>query len=825
MLFYIFDLLKIKKILLFLFFLFFNYNCFAKNIYKMNNIILNIKNNNINSYYYKNLLKKKFGNFINWKDIKKIKFFLYNLNHFNNIKVFYVKNNNNILFLLNYKIVINDFYFIGNKIFKNNKILCYLNKFNISNNKFLNNYNLLKFKMYLINKYKKIGKYNININFLKINFYRNNFLLKIIIKEGDYLRINKINILGNNNISKNKIFYLMETKKFNFIFDIFFKNYFNYNKFIKDLNNIKYYYLNNGYFDFYVKKIKIKFYKENIINIFIEINEGKRYKIYNILFKSDILNFNKILYLIKNKIIKNNIYYKYNKIKNIINNINIFFKQKGYANINFNIKYKKYKYKIVFFININFNKKFYINKILFKNIKKIDVNFIKKKIPLLENKLYNISLIRKGVLNLKNTRFFKFIKYKEKFININKSNKINIIYKFLEKNNNLFNINLGYGNNNIINYNIKLFKKNFLFYNNDLFIEFFKNILNKSINIFFIYPFNKNNIYFKHKFYFNNNNFNNYDYLSSKYIIKNSIIFIFNKNIEYNLSLKYNNIFLYNIKSQLLYIEYFNSINKKYNLNCLNNNFYSNNLFLINNFFLNKLDNNNFFPNFGYYINLYIKYNLLNLYNNNYFKLNFSFSNYFYFNKYKKWIFSINNNIGYINSLNNKNIPFYEYFYFGKNNNFIRNFNYESIGISKIFINSKNYICKNKRNICFLNNSSGGNFILSNNLDIIIPNNYFLNKYYSKYLRISFFLDNGIILNNNLNNIFKNINNINNYNILNINYYKNILKSSIGFCFKIITPIGFIKLSIGFPINYINNNEINYFQFNIESLFNKNSYK
>ncbi len=806
--------LKIKKNFILLILIFFCYNCFAGKFYKIDNIILNIKNNNINSYYYKKLLKNEFGYYISKNNIINIKYFLYKLNHFSKVKIFYLKNDN-ILFLLKYKFIINKLFFVGNKIFNNSEILYFLNKFNISNGKFLNNYSILKFKIYLINKYKKIGKYNINIKFLKINLIKNKFLLKLIINEGNFLLVKKINIFGNINISKNKIFSLMKIKESNFIFNLLFKNNFYYNQFIKDLDNIKYYYFNNGYFDFFIKEIKIKFYKKNLLNIFIKFNEGNRYKINNIIFKSNILYFNKILNLIKYKKFKNNIYYKYNRIKNIISDINIFFKQKGYANLNINIKYKKYKYNIIFFIYINFNKKFYINKVLFEGNININKNFLKKKIILIKNKLYNIVLIKKIIIDLKKTNSFNFIKYKEKFINIYKSNKINIIYKISKKNNNnLFNINIGYNNKNIINYNIKLFKKNFLFYNNNFLMKILKNKFNKSINTFFVYPINKyNNVYIKHEFLFNNFIYNNINsnYLSSNYISKNSIIFLFNKNFKYSLSLNYDNNYIYKIKSQLLYIEYLNSINKKYNLNSLNNNFYINNLFLVNNFSLNKLDNN-FFPNFGYYINLYIKYTLLNLYNN-YLKINFSFCNYIPLNKYKKWILFINNNIGYIKNLNNKKIPFYEYFNFGKNNNFIRGFNYENINDNKIFINSKSYKCKNNKNICFYNSVLEGNFILSNNLNIIIPNSYFLNNYFSKYIRISFFLDNGIILNNNFNNIFKN-KNINN-NTTNISYYKNILKSSIGIYFNIITPIGALNLSFNLPIKYNNNNEINYFQFNI----------
>ncbi len=784
-------------------------NSYSNKFYKLKNIILNIKNNNINSYYYKNKLKKKFNKYIYKNNIYNIKKFLYKLGHFNNIKFFFLKNKN-ILFLLKYKYIINNIFIFGNKLFNDYKILYFLNKFNINYGKFLNNYNILKFKIYLINKYKKIGKYNIKIDFFKINLNKNKCLLKLIIKEEDFLKVNKINILGNININKNIIFSLMKIKQSNIILDLLFNNNFYYNNFIKDLENIKYYYFNKGYLDFFIKKIKIKFYKKNILNIFIYLNEGKKYKIFNIIFKSDILKFNKILYLIKKKFLIKNNFYEYNKIKKIIYYINFFFKNKGYANLNIKIKYKKIKNNnIIFFININFNIKYYINKILFKGNKKNNFNFLIKKIPIFKNELYNIFLIKKGILNLKNTNLFSLIKYKEKFININSSNKINIIYKVIENDNNIFNFNMGYGRKSYINYDFVFSKKNIFINDSNFLIKNLRNKFGKFGNIFFYYPIN-NNIYLKHKFLFDNilyDNLNDYGYLNFSYGIENSIIFLISNYLKYKLSLNYTYNYLYNIKSQLSSLEYFNSINKKYNLNSLNNNLHINDFFLINNLSLNKLDNN-IFPNSGYYIDIYNKYTLFSL-NNNYYKIYFSFSNYIPLNKYKNLIFYLYSNIGYVSNLNKKKIPFYEYFYSGNNNNFLRGFNYENIGFNKIFINSKNYKCKKNKKICFSNNFYGGNLILSNNLNIIIPNYYFLNNYYSKYIRISFFLDTGLILNTNWKNIFKNFNNNIFYN------YKNMIRLSIGTSFNVITPIGMLNLSFGIPIKYNNNNEINYFQFSI----------
>ncbi len=800
-----------KKIFIVLFLFLIYSNSFANKIYKLKNIIFNIKNNNINSYYYKNILKKKFGNYIYINDLYKIKKFLYKLNHFSYINFLNLKNNK-ILFILKYKYIINNILIKGNKIFNNNKIFFFLNKFKINYFNFLNNFNIFKFKIYLINKYKKIGKYNVKINFFKINLNNNKCLLKLVIKENNFFKLNNIYILGNNSIKNNIILSLIYNN--NFILNFLFSNNFLYNKFLKKINNLKYYYFINGYLDFYIKNIKIKICKNNILNIFINLFEGEKYKIYDIIFKTNILNNNEILNKIKKKYFKKNIYFNYKIIKKIIYNINIFFNKKGYINLNFNIKYKKInKNKIIFFINIIFEKKFYINKILFKGNKKIKYIFLRKKIPILDGELYNIYLIKKGLLNLKNTNFFSLVKFKKKIIN---DNKVNIIYKIIEnKNNNIFNFNIGYGEKNNIYYNILLSKKNIFINNSLLKIKNLNNKFGKFLNISFIYPINKNNlIYFKHKILLNNllyDNFNDYGYLNLNYNLENSLIFLINKNFKYKLGLNYNYNYLYNIKSKLSYIKYFNFIKNKYNLNSLNNKFFVNDFFLINNLIFNKLDNK-IFPTFGYYLNLYSKYTLFNL-NNNYYKIYFSFLNYIPLNKNKEWILSIFNNINYINKLNNKKLPFYEYFNLF-NNIFLRGFNYKNIGFKEIFINSKNYKCKKKQKICLLNNFFNNNFMLFNNIDIIIPNKYFFNNYYSKYIRLSIFLDTGILINNNIKNIFKKYKN----KFLNFNNNKNMIKLSIGSSLKIITPIGLLNFSFGLPIKYINNNEIDYFKFNISNL-------
>ncbi len=782
------------------------------NKYNVKNIIFDIKNNNINNNYYNNILKKiiykhKFS-------INDIKFFLNFINHFNYIK-YYKKKRGNILLKLIYKSIIYKIYILGNKLYNKREIINFLKKFNINYGKFFNYYNILKFKNFLINKYKVNNKLNIKIFFKKRKIKRKKILLIFKINENKIYEINNINIIGNKNFNKDIFLNFMKTKKNNNLLNFIFEYVFIYKIFLNDLKNIKNFYLINGYLDFKIKKVFFLNKNKNILDINIIYDEGNKYKIFDIIINSNIKRFNYLLNNIKYKMFKKKKLYKFNLINKIIIKINNFLKNKGYLNINTNIKYKKKRNnKIIFLINLELKNRFFINKIIFKGNKYFKYNYLIKNIPFRKGDIYNLSLIKKSLYNLKKNNFFKFIKIKRKQFNYN---KVDIIYYIKENNDGIISFGLGYGRKSKINYNIIWSQKNILYSGSNFLIKCLKNKLNLSNYIYFAYPINNyKNIYIKHKLFLNkliDNKLNDYKYLNLNYGIENSINFYIGEFLKYKIGIKYSHNYLYKVKSQLKALSYFYSMKKKFNLNSLNNFLFTNDVFLINNILYNKLDNN-IFPNYGYKIGLLSKFTLFNS-DNNFYKLFLFFSNYFSLDFNKNLIFSLNNYLGFSNGINNKILPFYENFNLN-DNNFLRGLNYENIGFNEIFINSKSYKCDKNHIICFNKNSSNGNFILSNNLNVILPHNILLNNIYSKYIRISIFFDSGIILDTNLNNIFKD----KYYNKMNYNYnnnYYDFIKFSVGISFKFITPIGPLNLSFGIPIKYNNFDEINYIQFNTDN--------
>ncbi len=790
----------------FIFCLFFN-NCNCKNY---NNLLLNIKYNNNNTYYYYFLLKNK--NFFNKLNIDKINNFFLNIDHFKKINI--KKINKNIVIKLLYKPVLYKIFLNGNNIINNNEFIFLLKKFNISINKFFDKKNFLKFKSYILNKYIFLGKYDVKINYFLYFYKKNRYFLKINIKEGNFAKINKIFFFGNNFFSKKKILSFINIKEYSLLNNFLGKNIFIINIFINDLNIIKNFYFKYGYFDFYIKSVKTKINNNKFLNIYLELNEGNRYRLFDIKILNNVSIYNNYFNYIKKKFFYKKIFFNLNIINNIIFEIKKLLNNNGYIDVYINNNIKKIfnKYIIIFF-DIKFGKKFYVNDILFKGNKVFNNTFLEKEIPQKKKVLYNNYLVNLGKKKLLNTGFFNFVKIKKKYFNKNKKYFLNIIYEVSEINDGLINFNVGYGRKSSLNYNISLLNKNIFFPGSDFFIKGFKNKLSNNFNIFLNYPiYNFDFIYIKHELFNNNllnDKINNYGYLNINSGIKNNITFFINNFIKYKIGLIYSLNNLYNIKSQLSIFKYFKSINKKFYLKSKKNRLINNDLLLINNFVFNNLDNN-IFPNTGFVFDIYNKITLP-FSDNSFYKLYLNYLKYYSLDKNNKWIFFLKYNIGYVNGFLGKNFPFYENFNY-ENNIFLRGFDLDYLGYKKIFINSKSYKCENKRKICNSNIYYNGNFISSLNLELIFPNDLFFSKLYSKYIRSSFFFDTGIFIDTN----DRNLNFYKNYN-----FYNNInmFRFSTGISFKILTPLGIINFSFGLPFNIYNDNEINYIQFNLGNYF------
>lgn len=224
---------------------------------------------------------------------------LWNLEYFSNIKIYEKKLDGNVLDIEIYLEELprlKDVEIIGLRKSKKEEILKELKfateetygknnkkRLKIIEGKIINENLIANTKNFLLNKYKKNGFYNAQINIKTIISPTNKKEANLIIEinRGKKVRIEKINFEGNNNIADRKLKKAMKKTKQRNIFNplrIFTPSKFIANEYEKDLDHLIDAYKENGFRDARVVKEKATYNPDtNRMNIDITIEEGKKY--------------------------------------------------------------------------------------------------------------------------------------------------------------------------------------------------------------------------------------------------------------------------------------------------------------------------------------------------------------------------------------------------------------------------------------------------------------------------------------------------------------------------------------------------------------------
>nr|YP_010530066.1 RNA polymerase b''-subunit [Ulva tepida]UXW92164.1 RNA polymerase b''-subunit [Ulva tepida] len=789
--------LDIKKYNLFLNFFSNNIIVFYKNIKAFQN-----SNNNILLKINKDLLEQKniliYNKILLNNNIYLIKSNLYNSNNFNYLFL---------SFFEKYKINLNYFYKIQNNFF--NKPFLLFNKNNIIKNKkliFKKNYFIyFKNKQKLFSLNNKLKKLVLNNNsydlFYSEKLFLNKFFIKSIVFNISYISI-IFYFLLNNNLKINNLIKSKTNLK-----NLLLKNNklkINKKKILYLKKEIIYFYFSTYISSFLSSNFKINFYKNKNFNKKEKININNDIK-YNLIFSN--LTF---LEFIKNINISINIFYNFlNKFNN--NEIYIINKNlKKYFFVSFSIN-NLISYNNIF-ISLFYNKSLKLDPLLlfkYNNYKKL--NIINYFSILLDKKILNLNLQinknyffldKKNNFNISIIWFSKSNKLKNKYKLINKTDfKYYTNNSFKIKNNSQnFKIFTLYNYNNFNNFNNNNCKSYFfinLFFNQPYILS--KNFISDYFiikeNIKKLQIINTKNINYKLNFLyllFNNklqnkiNNFDSEKLLNTKINTSNNFL---TKLIKYD-NIRNIDSFFYKKKNSIYNFSYIFEKKWAYYLNI----FYIkkvNKLIKFNVFYntilINKTSNIDILMK-KYWINNYLKSNIL-LFTNNYY--------------YDYWLFykSIFNFLFLPNtySLNkNNNLELYNFKY-----NFISSkteLNYSNI-LNKLFFNKALKIkkifpintlylfrvqiktsCKEDKLFSYLLNSNKNNYIL-NFIKLKFLNfklKFILTKYNNIYIQniflininyiFSYILSLYYIKNYKLNNNFKEIKN-NNLFILNKIFY------------------------------------------------------
>ena len=243
---------------------------------------------------------------------------------------------------------------------------------------------------------------------------------------GDRAKINEIKFIGNKIFRNNKLRNIIvseESKPWKFLTS---NKYLDESRIRLDVNLLKNYYKNKGYYKVLIKSSSAKVINKNNFVLIFNIDAGKRYyfnnidlKVSNDYKKENFSNFNKIFNDLKGEP------YSLNSIKKIINEIDNTALRKEFVFINAN-----YEEKIIENNKINIkiffeeSKKFYVDRInIFGNFI-TEEKVIRNSLIVDEGDPFNNILFNKSINEIKNKGIFKSVKSDVNISELDPSKKI-----------------------------------------------------------------------------------------------------------------------------------------------------------------------------------------------------------------------------------------------------------------------------------------------------------------------------------------------------------------------------------------------------------------
>ncbi|WP_343182670.1 outer membrane protein assembly factor BamA [Buchnera aphidicola] len=702
--------------------------------------------------------------------------------------------------------IIERFFFIGNKKISKKLLLKVCKRLGIKKNSVLNIQQVKSIKYKLQELYNNLGILNakINIHYQKIK--SGNFIVKFFISEGPDQILNDIQIIGNKYFSSNKIISLFQSYPNFFQRMVFNNKKYQWKLFKNDLEKLQSFYLQQGYINFCIKKINFNCVQNNKnILVTIVLSEGKQYKLSSYVIHGNLLNYQ---YLFQQDWLKSKLNKQYNsdEIGKLQQELKIKFLNLGFLQCNIDTKIMLYNFDntVIVHFYIDLGPRCFIKNIIIteNKYKKNDYSLLYCIKNMVIGSFSNFHSIQSSIFHVKDIDYFKHFISKFSCFD-NRENKSHMISQVKEKNNNNFDVSLGYNLSYGPNININFNHKNWLGLGENTNINFIHGKSNDNIDFSFKYPHYRKNIIFINKIFYHYSHHTGFNdnilKIIKKYGSNNDIEFMFSPNYSIHFGVNYFKSHTYDIIFLKKYL-FSNKVLKK-NSNTLDkNNSYHSNISVMYDWSYNSISRKNF-PTSGHQLSCHGKF-FFNSNNDFYHKLTFIVEKYFSNLKNKKYIFHSCSTIGFGRSLNKNHYPKYENFGLQDDNN-IRGLSNNSIHTKFLYQCNKNNHDDKEFNFYIKqsNESIGGNNFFINKFDIIFPIHSILGYNCNNYVQASYFLDFGSLWDNYTHNTVKN-----KYHYVNSIFD---IHASTGFELVLISPFGPVHVIYVYPFFCPHTNFVN----------------
>jgi outer membrane protein insertion porin family len=394
--------MKIRLVLVFFMMFFTSYVCAAKG-----DMITRIDVEGLHNVKLKKILStielkkgKPYSDQVVKKDINAIT----ELEYFDNVEVRYDKSKGVLTFVITEKPYIDDIVFKGNFGFSKSKLMSVSS---LKQRDYYDSSKLEETKKKILDLYNDEGYAKCKVEYYPtIDPSTNRMTITFLITEGNKVVIGEINIKGVDSSKNKKILKLMKETKVNGIFkEGLFEN---------DLEAVSKFYLNDGFMDYKFVSSSTTYDKtQTKMLLTLNIHEGNKYKIGQVTYSG---NFNvdskEIEKLIK---LKSDKVFEQDKIVETTQNMERFYKNKGYLGVSIIPNFNKNKIGNNV-VDIDFLIKegpiFYVGDINIDGLNFTDEEFIKREFPLKPGDVLAADKLLKGVGKIRNLGFVEDVVYR-----------------------------------------------------------------------------------------------------------------------------------------------------------------------------------------------------------------------------------------------------------------------------------------------------------------------------------------------------------------------------------------------------------------------------
>ena len=286
---------------------------------------------------------------------------------------------------------------------------------------------LEKDKDTITNILKQFGFYFSNTQVLITELEDNKVDLIYKIETGKKSKIRKITFLGNKIFKDNKLKSIILSEEYKFWKFISGKKFLNESIISYDINLLKNFYLNKGYYNVKINSSFAKIIEQNEFELIYNIDPGEK-----ILFNEFKFNFpddfNLTNYKKLNKIFED-LYlepYSLNAVQKIIDEIQFITTDEQFESVKATVKENLFDNKINITFNIFETEKSFIKKINILGNNVTEETVIRNQILVDEGDLFNEILFSKSINNIKGLNFFRDVDYNIKVDEEDKSKTIDI---------------------------------------------------------------------------------------------------------------------------------------------------------------------------------------------------------------------------------------------------------------------------------------------------------------------------------------------------------------------------------------------------------------